>query len=349
MLRVHFLNVGHGDCTIIKHHSGRLTMIDANNSQDFDPETFAEELEEERKKQRNALSGGFSGGGLGGLGGFGGSGGSLLGGLAGSGGFGILSEYAAVADRAKRELTDPIEFLKRTYPNETLWRFILTHPDLDHMRGLQALYENIGFANFWDTNHTKAKPDFRGDADKYDWNFYQWLRSANSPLKPLMYTRGHSYFAFGKEQNGMPGGDNIEILSPTPELVSECNTAEKSNDLSIVVRIHHAGQSILLSGDAEQSAWDDMVRFYGNRLKSSFLKASHHGRDTGYHLNALRLIAPIMTFISVGRKPDTDASYKYRQQTGRKVPSTRYYGNIELQINDDGSWRWFVDRNAENS
>jgi beta-lactamase superfamily II metal-dependent hydrolase len=349
MLRVHFLNVGHGDCTIIKHPSGRLTMIDVNNSQDFDPETFAEELEEERRKQRNALSGGFSRGGLGGLGGFGGSGGSLLDGLAGSGGFGILSEYAAVADRAKRELTDPIEFLKRTYPNETLWRFILTHPDLDHMRELKALYENIGFANFWDTNHTKAKPDFRGGADKYDWNFYQWLRSANSPLKPLMYTRGHSYFAFGKEQNGMPGGDNIEILSPTPELVGECNTAEKSNDLSIVVRIHHAGRSILLSRDAEQSAWDDMVRFYGSRLKSSFLKASHHGRDTGYHLNALRLVAPTMTFVSVGRKPDTDASYKYLHQTGGKVPSTRYYGNIELQINDDGSWRWLVDRNAENS
>ena len=44
MLRVHFLNVGHGDCTIIKHPSGRLTMIDLNNSQDFDAETFAEEL-----------------------------------------------------------------------------------------------------------------------------------------------------------------------------------------------------------------------------------------------------------------------------------------------------------------
>jgi competence protein ComEC len=344
MLRVHFLNVGHGDCTIIKHHSGRLTMIDVNNSQDFDPETFAEELEKERRI--HAITRALSSGGLGG---FGGSGGGLLGGLAGSGGFSdILKEYAAVAERAKRELTDPIKFLKRTYPNEVLWRFILTHPDLDHMRGLQALYENIGFANFWDTDHTKTKPDFRGETDKNDWNFYQWLRSA-SRLKPHKYTRGDSYFAFGKEPNGMPGGDNIEILSPTPLLVSECNTAEKSNDLSIVVRIHHAGQSILLSGDAEQSAWEDMIRFYGHRLKSSFLKASHHGRDTGYHLNALRLINPIMTFVSIGRKPDTDASYKYRQQTGRKVPSTRYYGNIELRIYDDGSWRWFVERNAENS
>jgi len=324
-------------------------MIDVNNSQDFDSETFAEELEEERRKQRNALSGGFSSGGLGGLGGFGGSSGGLLGGLAGSEAYRILREYAAVADRAKRELTDPIDFLKRTYPHERLWRFILTHPDLDHMRGIRSLYENIGFNNFWDTNHTKTRPDFRSEADKADWNFYQWLRSLNSPLKPRMYTRGDCYFAFGKEQNAMLGGDNIEILSPTPALVSECNTAEKSNDLSIVVRIHHAGQSILLPGDVEESAWDDMVRFYGYRLKSSFLKASHHGRDTGYHLNALRLIDPTMTFVSVGRKPDTDASYKYRQQTGRKVPSTRYYGNIELQINDDGSWRWFVDHNAANS
>src|SRR5262245_11839644 len=135
MLRVHFLNVGHGDCTIIKHPSGRLTMIDVNNSQDFDAETYAEELEEERKKQRNPYAFGL--------------GGSLLGGNAG---LGILSEYAAVADRAKRELTDPIAFLKTTYPNQKLWRFILTHPDLDHMRGLKALYENVGFENFWDTN-----------------------------------------------------------------------------------------------------------------------------------------------------------------------------------------------------
>jgi competence protein ComEC len=49
MLRVHFLNVGHGDCTIVEHHSGRLTMIDVNNSQDYDAETFGEVLAEGRR------------------------------------------------------------------------------------------------------------------------------------------------------------------------------------------------------------------------------------------------------------------------------------------------------------
>jgi competence protein ComEC len=31
-LVVHFLNVGHGDCTFIEFPSGRLAMIDVNNS-----------------------------------------------------------------------------------------------------------------------------------------------------------------------------------------------------------------------------------------------------------------------------------------------------------------------------
>jgi beta-lactamase superfamily II metal-dependent hydrolase len=104
-----------------------------------------------------------------------------------------------------------------------------------------------------------------------------------------------------------------------------------------------------LPGDAEELAWDAMCDFYGARLKSSFLKASHHGRDSGYHLAALKLIDPTMVFVSCGRKPDTDASYKYRQQTGAKVPSTRFYGNIFLNIHDDGNWSWSVQRNADRS
>src|SRR3989442_14270062 len=57
MLRVHFLNVGHGDCTIIWHPSGRLTMVDINNSQDYDQQRFNELLMEEAKKYSNHFAG----------------------------------------------------------------------------------------------------------------------------------------------------------------------------------------------------------------------------------------------------------------------------------------------------
>lgn len=329
MLRVHFLNVGHGDCTIIEHPSGRLTMIDINNSQEFDAQTFAEELAEERQKiaAAHTLGGPF--------------------GLAPAAypPVGALTGYVEVLARAKRELTDPIEFLKKYYSGRRIWRFILSHPDLDHMRGLKRLYENVGFDNFWDTGHTKPTPKYRSDADKEDWEFYQRLRSGTLGLNARKYTRGDSYFAFGKEQDGRPGGDGIELMSPTPEIVGACNTAGKSNDLSIVLRVHHAGRSILLPGDAEALAWDSMRDFYGARLKSDFLKASHHGRDSGYHLEAIKLISPLLTVVSAGSKPDTDASNKYRQQTGTRVPSTRYHGNIEIRVADDGAWSWLVDRN----
>ncbi|BAQ49429.1 predicted hydrolase (plasmid) [Methylobacterium aquaticum] len=179
------------------------------------------------------------------------------------------------------------------------------------MRGMKRVYETIGFENSWDTGNAKPRPSYRSDADRVDWEFYRSLRSDS---RRKVFRSGHSFFAFGKDENGYLGGDSVEILSPDEEIVGACNTAGLSNDISIVLRVHHAGKSVLLPGDVEKLAWDNMVNFYGSRLKSDFLKASHHGRDTGYHLEALQMIRPVMTFVSVGRKPSTDASHKYRGQ-----------------------------------
>lgn len=360
MLRVHFLNVGHGDCTIIEHPSGRLTVIDINNSQDYDEDSLKAFKEERARKTKPRLGGlnalaapALSSPFLGSLAipqtSFEGLG-SLLGtyeppkprslSL-----LGYLAQDLEDRSQAGKELTDPVKFLQDNYPGQTVWRFVLTHPDLDHMRGIKNLHDTVGFINFWDTGHTKAKPDFRSDDDKTDWEFYQKLRAGNTGDSHRFYTRGDRLFAFGADEFGLPGGDNIEILSPTPDLVKACNQAEEFNSLSLVLRVNHAGKTILFSGDAEDDAWDMMTAFYGQSLKSDFLKASHHGRDSGYNLKAVQLMAPAITFVSVGRKPDTDATSKYRQQCGR-VASTRYYGNIEIQIDDNGGWKGFVDRNA---
>src|ERR1700730_3140779 len=134
MLRIHFLNVGHGDCTIISHPSGRLTMIDINTSQDYDDESFQELLKEERQKA-DAYSGlaalsrinALQGSGL-----LGASYNPLRGGMLGAspnplrGGMLAASPnpvsiprsgsydaiYADAVQDSKKELTDPIEFLK---------------------------------------------------------------------------------------------------------------------------------------------------------------------------------------------------------------------------------------------
>lgn len=286
MLRVHFLSVGHGDCTIIEHHSGRLTMVDINTSREYDRASWWDLLaEQERKRPTNALAAFGGGSGLGAgpnqlLGGPGGAFNSLL---------APPSAYDDAVAAARSEVADPVGFMQVRYPGRRLWRFVLTHPDLDHMRGLKQLYDTVGFDNFWDTAHSKEIPEFQSGGDKEDWKFYQWVRSGAAPgVNVRRYTRGDAFFAFGL---GLPDWDNIEILSPTYDLLSRCDLGDKVNDMSIVLRLWHAGRSVLLPGDAEADAWGAMVEFYGHALKSDFLKASHHGRDSGYHLHAVQRIA----------------------------------------------------------
>jgi beta-lactamase superfamily II metal-dependent hydrolase len=321
LFKVHFFNVGHGECSLIEHPSGRLTMVDINTSHGYDSETQQEIIRE------HAPSGFVHAGGL----------------LVRPG---LLTNAMYVTEAEKAELTDPIEYLKKHYPGRRIWRFILTHPDIDHLRGLKRLRETIGIDNFWDTQHTKTTPaQFRNDHEREEWQHYLHLRAGQLGLQPLFFTRGDRAFAFAVNEVGQPGGDGIEILSPTPALIKQCNDAGKSNDLSIVLRVSHARRSVLLTGDIEKLAWDDLVASYGAQLKSDFLQASHHGRDTGYHLDALKLIAPEVVVVSVGRKPATDASHKYRGQCN-SVFSTRYYGNLTLEIGENGAAHWVAQRNG---
>ncbi len=274
-LRVWYLNVGHGDCTIIQHPSGRITMIDINNSQRYDPDSHAA-LVAERHAQTSVNR--------------------LLTSAYASDASSLLQNYLLVeaanmaAERA--ELTDPIAFFKENFPGQSIFRFILTHPDMDHMRGLKNLFTQIPVLNFWDTGNTKQITSFNSAADKDDWEFYQYLRSGVSTVQVKNYLRAHAGYAVNQEEDGSYGGDGIFILSPTNQLVQTCNSNGKFNDVSFVLEVSNYNKSFIFAGDAETAAWDTMVQTFGDGLKTDYLKASHHGRDSGFHLKALQAMQP---------------------------------------------------------
>jgi len=312
-LKIWFLNVGHGDCTLIEHDSGRLTMIDINNSQDYDPAT-RQELLLEHTIQAGLLTG--------------------------------LTDVAAVEATEAKELTDPVDFLKTNFPGRELHRFVLTHPDLDHMRGLKKLFDHVRVLNFWDTAHAKPTPSFRPGLDREDWEAYQRLRQGTDygGVSYHQYYRGDAQYAFGTDEFGGLG-DNVQILSPTPQLVQTCNQQGKSNDLSYVLRINHGGRTVLLPGDAEALSWGQLVQFYGAGLKADILKASHHGRNSGFDAGAMKHIQPAVVISSVGRKPITDAHSRYRN-CGCLSLSTRRHGNMSVEIASDGPCSWYFQRNG---
>ena len=360
-LRIHFLNVGHGDCTIIEHPSGRISVIDINNGTKIDEDSY-KEIEEvlmPEPQVQQAVSAGLMGyqappvssaKGLASL--------ALLGNQAppAHSAKGLASlllglqpayeEYQKLAEKGYRQtLTNPVEYLENlcehTGRKKTIFRYIQTHPDMDHMRGLTALLDHdFEIINFWDTANTKDTPDFSkviGD-DKTDWETYQKLRKGEDVIR-LIRNRGDvgTYWNQGKA-DGDPG-DGIEILSPTTQITATANENEKHNNHSYVLRITYGGVSVILGGDAESEVWEDLVNTYGNGLKCDVLKASHHGRNSGYHQQAVKIMNPGLTVVSVGKKPATDASNKYKNYSDT-VLSTRWSGNIIVSIWPDGTARY---------
>jgi beta-lactamase superfamily II metal-dependent hydrolase len=318
-LKVHFLNVGHGDCTVIKHPSGRITIVDIHNGSELDDDSENEILK--------AL--GWS---------------DLK----------IAVEKATGA--SKNQLlekagyniprTNPIEFLKQNYPGERAFRYIQTHPEMDHMRGLKALASNIGYNCFWDTANTKETPEFHpfnGENDREDWEEYQRVRNGDNVIHNL---RRHVGKYWLQDDNG-GSGDRIEILSPTSELIAQANKDGKWNNLSYVLRLTHAGRSIILGGDACVEAWDDIYAAYGINLAGvSVLKASHHGRESGFHEDAVKAMKPWMTVLSVGKKPSTDAHQSYKKYS-EYVWSTRWKGNVTVTVDANGQVTANSQYNAE--
>ena len=106
---------------------------------------------------------------------------------------------------------------------------------------------------------------------------------------------------------------------------------------------HGPTSHVLIPGDVESKAWDDMIDA-GVLSKANVLVASHHGRNSGYHEHALDLIKPEIVIISSDEIPSKDdAIGKYKKRA--IVFSTREHGTLTIRMHD-GGFVEIIDRNG---
>jgi competence protein ComEC len=252
----------------------------------------------------------------------------------------------ALIQKEEKMLDDPIDWFTE-HIGTSMFRFILSHPDKDHMSGLRRLLSGssgISISNFWDYDHTRTRTeaDYPGnDAGWLDWQWYmgfhkQWQWDGVTWPKRIQPLRG--------EIGNYWTDDNIEILSPTKPLIADCDACDEYNDASYVIKVKHGMTSRLLApGDVESKAWNDMIKA-GQNLRANVLIASHHGRQSGYHDYALDLIRPEIVIISSDDIPaKDDAINNYRKRA--RVFSTREHGTITVRMHDGGNVE-ILDRNG---
>src|SRR6266446_265672 len=233
MTTIHFLNVGHGDCTIIEHASGHRTMIDINNGCSLDEDTRRELAAEYGiSGYEYALKQGYV---------------QTIGGS-------FRKEYLAEAGYDV-ELTDPVDYYKERWGLQPIFRYIQTHPNLDHMRGLKRLsQEGIQILNFWDTPNSRTVTDFSGN-DKDEWEEYQRLRrSATAPMARHVFVQEKGKY-WNQDDQGGPG-DGIHVLAPARDVTNGRSATDDPNTYSYVLRLNYNGFKVVLGSDASLDAWE---------------------------------------------------------------------------------------------
>jgi competence protein ComEC len=153
---------------------------------------------------------------------------------------------------------------------------VLTHPHPDHYGGMFYIINNF---------HIKEA----------------WLNGQNSALVRELLKRDIKirYPKRGDVLNGR--GYRIYILHPYEGFMPFTERGEYSstNNESLVLKIEAEGHSLLLTGDIEQEAEEDLI-YLGKWLESEVLKVPHHGGRTSSSSRFLETVNPVIGIVSAG-------------------------------------------------
>jgi len=293
---VHFLNVNCGDCSIIQHGSGRNTVIDVCNARTL---TLLEEVYASMQTSQAALEKGVNGN-----------------------------------FNQKKYPVNPIAYMKNHGIN-SVWRFIATHPDMDHLDGIEAFFGAFPPTAFWDTDNNCEKEWGNGNNGGFsedDWNFYKKLRDEKpmqNPKRLTLYAGNNGQF-WNRDENNNAGADGITILAPTPELVMNGNACEDYNDSSYVLLYRTAsGNRILFAGDSHDATWEHILLNHESDVTDvDVLIAPHHGRKSDRDWEFLDVLNPMLTFF--GNAPSEHLAYDAWNNRGLSFITNNQAGSIIL-------------------
>lgn len=226
--------------------------------------------------------------------------------------------------------SNPIEYITSNFDYQDIFRFILTHPDMDHLSGIKELFDLKNIYNFWDAKNNKNISSDDWDNSPYskeDWDFYQEMKNKEECPKYLNLYRGSKSDCCWVQ-------DGIEILSPNQELINHSEETEEYDNLSYVLMIEYQSIKAIIPGDATILALNNIIENYDeDMLKADILLAPGHGSKNHVCKDFLDIVKPRLTIVSVAEGVDYDLeTYK---KYGR-VLSTKHYGNVKVKIKNNG-------------
>lgn len=207
-----------------------------------------------------------------------------------------------LSDDNKEEIVEEIKIENR-YKGVT--RFISTHPDQDHIRGLKYLDDCINILNFYCVNNKVIKDD-----ETKDFKHYCQLRDSDKAF----YISRDCKRRWMNKSNNERGSAGINILWPIEDnehYKAEMEIAEKggnANNISAIIKYSlEDGVTVLWMGDLETTFLEN-IKDTIDWPKINILFAPHHGRESGkVPADILKKLDP--EIIVIGEAPADDLDY----------------------------------------
>lgn len=189
----------------------------------------------------------------------------------------------------------------------------ISHFDSDHCKGFIYLLNNIKIKNIILSKQYEKTKNFEeiiGIAQKKNINILKV--EAENTIKIDEYVE-------------------FKILSPGKNLEDDINNN------SLVMKLEYFDFSCLFTGDISKEIERNLLKEYGNYLKSDTLKVAHHGSMTSSDENFIKTVTPKISLIGVGKNnkfghPNYEV-IKALESINSKIYRTDLYGEIILKIN----------------
>lgn len=184
--------------------------------------------------------------------------------------------FTIIDCRIPEDRDDIIEEIEDERLSKHITRFISTHPDDDHLKGLARLDDALGILNFYVVKNRATKSDYTVDFERYC-----ELRDSD---KAFYLEQDCSRYWMNKT-NGERGSSGIEILWPVldnsdfKDVLASVQDGGSPNNLSTIIKYSlNGGVTILWLGDLET----DFMQTIDDEIELpsvDIVFAAHHGRS----------------------------------------------------------------------
>lgn len=177
-------------------------------------------------------------------------------------------------DAGESSAKNKVAQILEEYGITTLNMLVATHPHSDHIGGMQYIVENFQIEQV-------CLPGVSHTSQGYE----NLLLAIQERKIPALQAKAGESFQLGSDVH-------CEILAPVQE------EYENLNDYSAVIRVCFGETSFLFTGDAEALSEAEILENTAGSVRSTVLKAGHHGSKTSSSDAFIRAVSPEAAVIS---------------------------------------------------